>query len=139
MNYKKINNKKDPTRCSIAQIGNKLVENCSNNNQCEYKNNIRECPGLDNDYMYGFLGDIGYDLSDTYSNNIYTDEENNLIKNQESESEKIVEKLENIGEETNIIPPYNNNIFLIISFGLLLLIFLIILVIIIINIVNRKK
>lgn len=54
---------KEPSKCSIFQVGNKLVEMCEDNKQCKLVNNILECPAYsaESNTMYGFIEDVGID------------------------------------------------------------------------------
>lgn len=60
-NYKRKS--KNNIKCTISNVGNKLVENCQSNRKCELINNILECPGYDNISGYGTLDDYGLDLT----------------------------------------------------------------------------
>ena len=77
-----------PSKCSISQVGNKLVEMCEDGQQCKLINNILECPGYtaDSNTMYGFIEDIGmnptlnedrYSITNTNGETYYNFEESN--------------------------------------------------------------
>lgn len=63
----KYNNKKvrKPEKCSMIKVGNKLTELCNKEKSCRYVNDIMECPGFDMDIPYGYIDDIGEDISGT--------------------------------------------------------------------------
>ena len=82
----------DPTKCSIAKVGNKLTEICDGKKSCRVVNNILECPGYDIGINYGCIDLIGEDISETIN----------------IQQKQVVENVPTIEIKTSINKPYTN-------------------------------
>jgi len=59
--------KKNPTKCTIVNVNNKLTEVCKSKKTCKVINNVLECPGYDNGGNYSSIENIGEDISGSIS------------------------------------------------------------------------
>lgn len=66
-------------KCSLSQIGDKMIETCEDEQICQIKDGFLECNGYNNDY-YATIGsdDVAFNYSPYYNNN---EDNSNLIYN----------------------------------------------------------